>query len=280
MRHQIVCRAAVAAAVAALAIGCSKSPTGPSGNGGGSTASITDITIGGNLTIAAGSTSQLTATAKKSDGTTQVVTAQATWASSDPAVAKVSSTGLLESVKAGTANITAAFGSQTGRAMAEVSVPQYEVTIVADSVAALSSCDDFFAGPANGEFALRTDVVGPDGASVTVHSTEGYPGNRSDPVYWNVAGGGSRAIGSTKTVTIPGSDLSAVVVIFRATEWDSTTLFGSTVWTPDSRMNDQVAKSQHQWFHGLLTGAGPNELRIGDSDCGIKLRYTITMAKK
>lgn len=280
MHHPIVHCGAVAVVISALAIGCAKSPAGPSGTNGGGSSAVTQVIIGGNLSLPEGSTSQLTATAQKSDGTKQDVTSQAAWSSSDPAVATVSASGMLTSLKVGTANITAAFGSQTGRGTAEITVAEYEVTIAANSVTALASCDDFFAGPTNGEFAVRTDVILTDGTSVNIHSTEGYPGNRSDPVYWNVAGGGSRTIGSTKKVTIPGRDLSFVSVIFRATEWDSTTLFGNTVWTPDSRMNDQSATGHHQWFRGVLTSAGPNELALGDSDCGIKLNYTITMAKK
>jgi len=59
-------------------------------------------------TIAAGLTAQLTATGTFSDGTTQDVTFDATWTSSDPAVATVSK-GLVQGLAVGTATITASF---------------------------------------------------------------------------------------------------------------------------------------------------------------------------
>jgi hypothetical protein len=60
-----------------------------------------------------GSTSQFTATAKLSDSTTQDVTSQATWASSETAVAAVSSSGLVEGLSAGQVKITATYQNVT-----------------------------------------------------------------------------------------------------------------------------------------------------------------------
>jgi uncharacterized protein YjdB len=68
--------------------------------------------------LAAGLSIQLTATATLSDNSTQDVTTQATWTSSESSIAAVSSTstssGLVVGVAAGSATITATFGGQSG----------------------------------------------------------------------------------------------------------------------------------------------------------------------
>ena len=64
--------------------------------------------------IEAGQTRQLVATATQSTGTTSDVTQQATWQSSTPAVATVSSTGLVTAVAQGEAEISATFQSVRG----------------------------------------------------------------------------------------------------------------------------------------------------------------------
>ena len=61
-----------------------------------------------------GATAQLSAVANLSDGTTQSVTSQATWTSSNPSVANVSGTGLVAGVSAGAATITASYQSVNG----------------------------------------------------------------------------------------------------------------------------------------------------------------------
>ena len=67
-------------------------------------------------------TSQLTATANLSDSTSQNVTNTATWSSSNPAVASVSSTGLVTAVSFGTATITANYQGAQGSLSAIVSL--------------------------------------------------------------------------------------------------------------------------------------------------------------
>jgi hypothetical protein len=281
MRHEIVRGGVVAMALAAFAIGCSKSPTGPSETSGGGSVTVTQITLGGDLSLPEGNTSQLTATASKSDGTTQDVTSQAIWRSSDLAVATVSETGLLSSTKEGTTNITAAFGAQTGRGTAQVTAPLFDVTIVANSVTALSSCDGAFDGAANGEFALRTEVLLRDGSTVSVHSTEAYPGDAFDPVYWNVADGGTRPIGVTRTFTIPGRPSEFVSVGFSATEWDRALVaVGNTLWMHDRRMDNRRDTRTHQFSNGALLGQGPNTVQLGDATCGVRLNYTVSMTRK
>ena len=60
--------------------------------------------------ITKGATRQLTATGAYSDGTSRDLSTSATWSSSNPAVASVSSSGLVTGVAAGTATVTATSG--------------------------------------------------------------------------------------------------------------------------------------------------------------------------
>jgi uncharacterized protein YjdB len=66
------------------------------------------------LSLAAGSTQQLTATGTYSDGSTANITSTVTWSSSATNVLTVSTTGLLTSTTAGNATVTATLGSKSG----------------------------------------------------------------------------------------------------------------------------------------------------------------------
>jgi len=105
MRAQTIGWILATVAVTGLTLGCSNSSTSPS--------AVTSVTISGTAP-AVGSTAQLTATAALSNGTTQDVTSTATWASSDPTEAIVSSTGLVTAFAAGTVTVTATYQSITG----------------------------------------------------------------------------------------------------------------------------------------------------------------------
>ncbi len=99
--------AAVVAVVAlgAVFVACGSSPTSPT---------TSSLVVTGTVP-AVGQTSQLTAKVTLSNGTTQDVTTQATWSSSDTAVATVTSGGLLKTLQLGTADITAAYQNLTGK---------------------------------------------------------------------------------------------------------------------------------------------------------------------
>ncbi len=99
-----------------------------------SVTSSTTITVGqanvssiavtpSSATVILGAAQQFTAIATYSDGSTQDITQSATWASSIPNVATVSSTGLAISMLAGTAAISASDGSATGSALLTVNAP-------------------------------------------------------------------------------------------------------------------------------------------------------------
>ena len=91
--------------LAAFAIACSNSTTAPT--------TVASVSVTGAVP-AMGDTSQFTATAKLSDGTTQDVTGQATWQSSDSTVATVSATGAVTAIAAGTVNVIATYQTIAG----------------------------------------------------------------------------------------------------------------------------------------------------------------------
>src|SRR3569833_569147 len=79
-------------------------------------AALSSISIAGAASLSAGSSEQLAAQGTYTDSTTQVLTTQVTWQSSDPTVATVSGAGLLHSLKAGTVTVTATMNSVSGNA--------------------------------------------------------------------------------------------------------------------------------------------------------------------
>ena len=84
---------------------------------------LIEVRIEGNTSLTAiGQTSQLTARAMFSDGTSRDVTAQAVWASNDTSVT-VSATGLLTVVRFGVATITARYLSVSGNISVRPSAP-------------------------------------------------------------------------------------------------------------------------------------------------------------
>jgi uncharacterized protein YjdB len=104
MQVRLVSSVVMAAVLALFAVACGSS-TSPS--------TVSTIAITGTAP-AVGATSQFSAMATLSDGTTLDVTTVSTWVSSDTAEAVVSSTGLVTAVAAGTVTVQATYQSVTG----------------------------------------------------------------------------------------------------------------------------------------------------------------------
>src|SRR5437867_4172386 len=85
----------------------SSTPSAPS------SPTLTSVSVSG-ATPAIGAASQFTATANFSNGTNQNVTSQASWQSSSPSVATVSSSGTVTATAAGETDIRASYQSLTG----------------------------------------------------------------------------------------------------------------------------------------------------------------------
>src|SRR5260370_3954295 len=84
---------------------------------------LTTVTVGtSGFNLPVGSTQQMTATGTFNDGSTKALTSGVVWTSSDDTIAKVSSSGQVTGVAAGTATITAQSGTITGTASITVSL--------------------------------------------------------------------------------------------------------------------------------------------------------------
>ena len=95
---------AILCGMALFAVGCSNS-TSPT--------TVSSVTVTGTAP-AVGATSQFTATATMGDGTTQNVTSQAAWTTSNASIASVSSTGVVTGVGAGSVSVAAVYQSVSG----------------------------------------------------------------------------------------------------------------------------------------------------------------------
>jgi Carboxypeptidase regulatory-like domain/Bacterial Ig-like domain (group 2) len=115
-----VWRISFAAVATAMVMACANSdrvPTNPTGPT--STATVTAVAVSSvNVTA---TTVQLNATAKLSDGTTQDVTSIASWQSSNPSIATISTTGMLTVVDSGAVDARATYQNVTGSLRLNVS---------------------------------------------------------------------------------------------------------------------------------------------------------------
>jgi hypothetical protein len=266
-----------------LSTACGKSPTEPSGTGGGNSRTVASVAVAGNVAVSQGGTSQLTATAHYSDQTTETVTSQATWTSSNPAVATVSATGLLTAVTTGTADITATFQSMAGRRTATISAARYLLELDLGGFTALDTCDDFTQGLSQGEFATSFVAVRADGSTDTISQTTGYPGSPSNLSYHSLGRNETfTSTASDRTYTVSAEPGQFIRVQFRSTEWDSQIVIipPSTRDVPDGDMNDRSLSRTHSFSNGAWTGLGPNTLVLGSGGCSIRANYTITATRQ
>jgi Carboxypeptidase regulatory-like domain/Bacterial Ig-like domain (group 2) len=104
-------RVLILAATAICVCGCSSQSNPPTGPSGPTVASV--AVTGSAPTI--GTSAQFSATATLSNNATQNVTAQATWSSSNPAVATVSASGLVAATAVGEVDIAATYQTVVGR---------------------------------------------------------------------------------------------------------------------------------------------------------------------
>lgn len=106
-----------------LAAGACSGDNGQSSSSTAPTITVSNIAVSG-VAPTVGAAVQFTAMATLSSGATQDLTSQATWQSSNAAVAAVSSTGIVNGVAAGDAVVRATYQTFTGTKTITVSVPQ------------------------------------------------------------------------------------------------------------------------------------------------------------
>lgn len=155
-------------------------------------------------TMQVGTTEEFVATGVYSDSSTQNLTASATWASSDEAVATVE-LGLATAVDAGTASITATFEGITGTATVTVTSPEVEQVIVTPPNATIGIDD-------TADFTAR--AVYDDGSDADVTDTATW--TSSDDTIATVAAGTVTGVaGGTVTVVarFDGVDSNAATVV-------------------------------------------------------------------
>ena len=111
MRVIPVVLVAIGLCILAAACGTATSPS-----------AVSSVTVTG-TPPAVGTSSQYAAVANLSNGSTEVVTTTATWTSSNPDVATVSSAGVVTAMAAGTASISATFDNITGSTQTAVPAP-------------------------------------------------------------------------------------------------------------------------------------------------------------
>lgn len=153
----------------------------------------------GSATVLVGASQQYQATASYADGTSRNVTALSTWASASPAIARVTPAGgLATGLTAGSAAITAAFGSKTGAATLVVNAPTPVTPPVVVSLTGLS--------------------VTPASASVRVGATQQYTAiaTYSDSSTAVVTNNVTWSSGSTAIATIAPSGSATGVTVGNA----------------------------------------------------------------
>jgi len=160
LRREIVSAGALLLSTIVCACGSSDSttpttPTTPS-------PTVTSVAVTGQ-TPNVGLTSQFTSTATLSNGTTQNVTSQAAWQSSNAAIATVSNAGVVTAVAAGDVDITATYQSVAGRARITIGQSTFAIRgVVTDATSGgiLPNIDlQITAGPNTG-LATKTDSAG------------------------------------------------------------------------------------------------------------------------
>jgi hypothetical protein len=106
---------------AAVASGCGGSGGGSAPGPGPTPVTVTGVTVSGGGSPVVGDTVQFTATATFSDGTTQTVTGQVTWESSNTAIVTITAGGLATFLAAGDAEIKATYRSSSGTTVSSTS---------------------------------------------------------------------------------------------------------------------------------------------------------------
>ena len=244
--------------VASAALGaCGRdSPTGPS------PVTVASVTLSGSNSMNVGAASNITASARKSDGSSEDVTSRATWQSSNPSVAAVSSTGRVSAVAPGSSIISATFEGQAGQLPVQVAPVDniQEVTVQLTSLVIVGTCDDnsIFEDNVDGEFSFRFDIVR-DGGRTTIWST--------GPTVFTL-GSHNRIQGITFSRNVTrGEDF---LLEFHGTEHDG-------VLGPDSRFDGRFSSRNYVYSGGVWT---PNarSIALGSGSCGATMNYTIFSA--
>ena len=157
--------AAMFAGVAAgwLLVACGGSPPSVAAPSPVVSATVVSLAVSGSPP-AVGATTQFSATATLSDGTTQSMTTAATWSSSDSKVASVSAGGAVTGVATGDADITATYQTISGKARVTVARPAFTISGTLRDGASGRILADVLVQAVDSTGATRSATTDPSGA--------------------------------------------------------------------------------------------------------------------
>lgn len=227
------------------------------------TATVTSVTVSGANAVNVGSTTDMTATARWSDGSTEVVSSTATWQSSNPAVATVSSGGRVTAVAPGSSTVSAAFRGYTGQLPVQVmAVDNIQVvSVLLNTIIVDGTCDtdSIFESHGDGEFTFRFEVERSGTGRTLVWATD-----RQTFALGPTPIPGNRGLEFTRNVS-QGEDF---ILWFTATEWDG--LLGA-----DPKLDGATAGRSHTYQGGRWVATGTS-ISLGSSSCGATIQWSLS----
>ena len=223
--------------------------------------------ISGAEAVNVGSASDTTATARRSDGSTEVAGSTADWQSSSPRVATDSPQRRVTAVLPGSSVISAAFGGQTGQpsveVMALVPSPNVQlVTVDAGRVVVDGACDTegTLESIHDAELSFRFEVEHSGTGPTLVWSTSREPLRLGSPSIDN------RGVTFARHVS-QGEDS---VLWFTTTEHDG--LLGR-----NARLSGLAGGRPHTYESGEWA-ANTSPISVGSSDCGAIVHWSGAVA--
>jgi uncharacterized protein YjdB len=232
-------------------------------------------------TIAPGTELPFTATGTFSDSSTQVLTTEATWTSSNTAVATVGAGGVATAVGPGTTNIGAAFGGVPGSALLTVSSVTLKSIAVSPSTAVMAPASTLSYGAtgtySDGSTASITNAVtwSSSASNVVSITSFGLATGQSAGTATITAQQGS--VSNTAAVVVASSTLSSIqvspssatVAEQTGTQFDAVGIFadnstqnltGSVTWTSSPASVATVSNASPT--KGLATGIAPGNATV------------------
>jgi trimeric autotransporter adhesin len=247
-------------------------------------------------TIAPSTQLSFTATGTFSDSSTQVITTDATWTSSDTAVATVGPEGVATAVAAGTTNIAAAFGGASGSSLLTVSSVTLRSIAVAPPTAVLAPASTL-SYTATGTFsdgstANVTDAVTWSSSATNVASISSFGQVTGQSAGTATITAQQGSVSGTAALVVESSALSSVTVTpatatvaeQTATQFNAIGTFadGSTQnltssvsWTSSPASVATVSNASPT--KGLATGVSPGNATINALFAGLSGPATLTV---
>jgi uncharacterized protein YjdB len=200
-----------------------------------------------------------TATATLSDGTTQLITNDVTWSSSDPSVASVDNTGSVGGLAGGNAVISAQFGAVTGTStilvnpqLTAIQISPPSASIAAQTGFAFTALGTFADGKTQDltDFALWTSSA-PAVATVSAGNANGLsPGTSTIVALFD-------GLVGTAQLTVTGAKTNSIVVLPSAAALE---LGGSTKFKAIASFSDGTTRDVTPWV--IWTLSSPEVARM------------------